>query len=916
MKFETTQMAIAFASVMGLVTSNIALAQTAAPADRERVTVTGSSIKRTDLETVAPVDIVTREDIERSGKSTVAEVIKNLTADTGSSNETFVNSFAPGSAGVSLRGLGQKNTLVLINGRRAAPYGLAQNISDTFVDLNSIPTSAVDRIEVLKDGASAIYGSDAIGGVVNIILRRSFQGAEVAASLGRSSDGGLDEEKVTAAVGWGSLIDDEYNVLVTLDHYTRDGILMSQRDFSKNSDRRDRGGIWQKSTNAGTWRGAATAVPNRLAISGCPGTVITVADLANFGVNTAGLTAGGTFCSYDSASVSTLIPSTERNGMTARSTFKLSSDLTAFIDLGYSEVTSAQQSTPAFVNTTQLNNVGGFLVPSNYAVTYAQGTGGNPFTGTREVRTLFWDVGPRTNNIDTEASRFTAGLQGSHFGWDWDSAITSSKTKTNNVRTNYVSKTGLAAARAAGYSFDTPLTNTAAQTGLARAGFSTLGESTLESIDLKGSRELFELSGGAASIAIGAELRRETLEITPSNELRTGDILGVGQTIVNGARNAKAMFVELALPFTKTVEAQVALRHDRYSDYGSSTVPKAGVKWKLADNFLVRANYGKGFRAPTLPEITPSQAFAFSTLVDSAACAAGGSCSGASTSVAFSSNPRLKAEESTNINLGLVFEPTRDWSIGVDYYQIKQINVIGNDDPQSVVDRNDPTQVFRDLTNPLTGTTPTVYAIGYVAAQFVNQDYVKTSGIDLDTKVKFKTAMGSLVVSGGMSYLLKFDQPLVPGGPAYDFVGNNGPSGGYTVAPQFKAQGSLTLLQNNFSLTTTVRYIPAYDQTAGQASCNTVSTNQPNCPAILAGTASAASLPFNARLPDKVPSLTTFDLYGAYSFSKNLTGTVAVVNVFNKYPPFDPIRNTTYAYAYDLHDPRGRTVNLGMKYKF
>lgn len=703
---------------------------------------------------------------------------------------------------------------------------------------------------------------------------------------------------------------------MTLDHYTRDGILLSDRDFSKNSDRRDRGGIWQKSSNGGTWRGAATAVPNRKAISGCPGTVVSVADLAAFSVNTAGLTAGGTFCSFDPANYTTLIPSTERNGVTARGTFKLTNDVSTYLDFGYSNIKAVSKGGFAFVNTTQLTNVGGFLIPSNYAVTFPQGQGGNPFTGTREVRTLFWDVGPRTNTVDTKASRFTAGIQGNHLGWDWDAAVTSSKTTTSNGRTNYVSKSGLTAARAAGYNFDVPLSNSSAVTSLARAGFSTVGVSKLDSIDAKGSHELFSLPGGPAMLAVGAEYRRETLDINPSNELRTGDILGVGQTIVNGSRNAKAIYAELALPFTKSVEGQLALRHDRYSDYGSSTVPKAGVKWKLTNNFLVRANYGKGFRAPTLPEITPSQAFAFQTIVDSAACAAGGSCSGASTSVAFSSNPNLKAEESTNINLGFVFEPTKDWSIGADYYNIKQIHVIGSDDPQIVVNRNNPSQVFRDTTNPITGTNPTVYAIGYVAAQFVNQDYVKTSGIDIDTKYKFKTSVGSFVLSGNMTYLLKYDQPLEPGGAPYNFVGNNGPTGGYTVTPKYKLQGSLAYSHDTYSLTTTVRYIPKYDQTAGQGSCNTVSTNQVNCPAILAGNASAASLPFNAHLPDKVSSLTTVDLYGTYDFTKGLTGTLAITNLFNKYPPFDPVRNTTYAYAYDLYDPRGRTINVGLKYKF
>jgi iron complex outermembrane receptor protein len=152
----------------------------------EKIEVTGSNIKRVDQETVAPVEIITRDQIERTGQATVAEVLRNIPSNTGGSfGESFANSFASGAPGISLRGLGQKTTLVLLNGRRTAGYGFAQNLQDSFVDLNSIPSSAVERIEILKDGASAIYGSDAIAGVVNVILRKTTR-ASKSLAVGRS----------------------------------------------------------------------------------------------------------------------------------------------------------------------------------------------------------------------------------------------------------------------------------------------------------------------------------------------------------------------------------------------------------------------------------------------------------------------------------------------------------------------------------------------------------------------------------------------------------------------------------------------------------------------------------------------------------------------------------------------------------
>jgi iron complex outermembrane receptor protein len=166
-------LAVAFGGSVVLASFAYAQQTPAQPAQKqERIEVTGSNIKRVDTETVAPVQVITREEIEKSGKTTIADVLRDLPANQGNSyNETFTNSFSPGASGISLRGLGLKATLTLVNGRRMASYGFAQNLQDTYVDLNSIPTSAVERVEILKDGASAIYGADAVAGVVNIISR-------------------------------------------------------------------------------------------------------------------------------------------------------------------------------------------------------------------------------------------------------------------------------------------------------------------------------------------------------------------------------------------------------------------------------------------------------------------------------------------------------------------------------------------------------------------------------------------------------------------------------------------------------------------------------------------------------------------------------------------------------------------------
>lgn len=221
--------------LVGAVASNSAFAQEQEKATNlDRITVTGSNIPRTNTETPSPVQVVTRQEIDRTGKTTLAEYLQTITADgAGSIPKTFGNGFAGGGAGISLRGLGAGSTLVLLNGRRMATYGLADDGQKVFTDLSTIPLDAVERVEVLKDGASAIYGSDAIAGVVNIILRSDFQGAILRASYGLSGDSDGDSKKATLTAGTGDLASDGWNAFFSLDVGKTDAIKISDRKNRK-----------------------------------------------------------------------------------------------------------------------------------------------------------------------------------------------------------------------------------------------------------------------------------------------------------------------------------------------------------------------------------------------------------------------------------------------------------------------------------------------------------------------------------------------------------------------------------------------------------------------------------------------------------------------------------------------------------
>ncbi|MGH8445368.1 MAG: TonB-dependent receptor plug domain-containing protein, partial [Solimonas sp.] len=244
--------AVAFAAAaQGAGAGTVAdAAPAAAPVEEiETIVVTGSNIRRTDKETASPVQVLTREDIERSGKQNIAEVIRSVSADNqGSLPTAFSGGFATGGAGVSLRGLGLNSTLVLVNGRRMAAYGLADDGQRTFVDLNSIPLEAVERVDILKDGASAIYGSDAVGGVVNIILRNNYEGASVGAAFGTSYMDDGDTRRLSGSYGFGNMATDRYNVFVTAEGSTQQAIKQSNRpDWLGTTDLRRWG--WYDSRN-------------------------------------------------------------------------------------------------------------------------------------------------------------------------------------------------------------------------------------------------------------------------------------------------------------------------------------------------------------------------------------------------------------------------------------------------------------------------------------------------------------------------------------------------------------------------------------------------------------------------------------------------------------------------------------------
>lgn len=892
MAFQPKKLAVAVMVALGV--ASLAQAQTATT---EKTVITGSNIKRVDAEPVAPVEVISREQIERSGQPTVAEVLRNIPANTGGSySESFSNSFAPGAAGISLRGLGQKTTLVLINGRRTSGYGFAQNLQDTFVDLNSIPSSAVERIEVLKDGASAIYGSDAIAGVVNVILRRDFRGVEVGGNAGKSE--GKNDYRFNLTGGMGDLAKDKYNVFGVFDYYKRDFLSYRDTEFGRSRDKRNETGgrNSQSLTGGGTWRqltAAGALTVNQRAITDCPGTVMTAAQAVEAGLLASTSTfniAGNTFCTKDFNDQFTALPKTERFGFLSRGTMDFSPTVQGYAEVGLSRVKTFQTfQSPFFAGTTGLQQTAAGLRPFTYNINFAPGASGNPFSTPARYQGVLNDLGTRDLEITSDTSRFVGGLKYTVAGWDGDSAVGYSKNKIEQTNIHRITLSGTSAvfgvptspqpplptSTSSAYNLDRWTTNSDAARNQMLINFPRKAESELAFADTRLSTEFGGLPGGPIGVAAGLEFRSEKLKDRPDPNAQNGNILGQGITATDGKRDSYALFTELALPITRQLEAQAAVRYDHYSDFGNATTPKVGLKFKASPELLFRANWGKGFRAPTLPEISPSVA-TFFTQVNDPVTNTTPNISGV-----FAGNPGLSAEKSTSTTIGVVFEPSANFNMGVTLYEVDWKDQVTGGSFQATVNAGGP-NVIRD---PITGTIVTVLA------NYFNQASTITRGADLDAKYALSTGFGRFTTRLNVTYIDTFKEDGV------EVAGTNG--GLISTVPRVK--GVLSVDYDNGPLSATVqgRYTHHYWQ------------------ALLPGSWFVPGDPRfqNGVYPDHVPRYIAYDIFAKYNVTKNLSVSGSIINFTKQLPPYDPGFSATNLYDFSQYDVRGRQFRLGVQYK-
>ena len=953
------------------------------PAAGEGIVITGSILGRTDTETPSPVTTITTENLDQRGISTVQEGLQSLASNNGpalTNSFTANGAFAGGASAVSLRGLSTSSTLVLFDGLRAAYFPLADDGTRNFVDLNTIPDDIVDRVEVLRDGASSAYGADAIAGVVNVITKRQFTGFGGRAEGGISERGDASQYRLSLTAGHGDIAADGFNVYASGFYYRSETLKNSQRPYPFNSDdlRGLRGpdgtpgpndtlnGIDSDGTFAGISTAAnflvrpynptnTTALGRYQNLSPCTnGTFTTLTD-AQFA---AVANAPRQVCNVDyTQQYGVITPQIERFGGSARATFTFGGDSEAFAEVNFQQSSSRYTGNPATIYGTantgilfpqfSTSSTGGTRAPGSFQLTLpiyvcAQGVGSanglntgcdatngrlnpnNPFAAQGQLARLIGrDLGnPVVNETRNRVYRGMIGVRGSITpDITYDIGAVAMHTDFERRRQGYVYIANLLTAVAQGtFNFVNPELNTQAQRDFLMPDSNVGATSDLYQLQAVVSGTLAELSGGPLQLGVGGTIYYEAVDApsgNPDNFGPTQRYFTLNAFGTKGDRTVKAVFAELNAPVLDIFEVNLSGRYDSYSSGQDYFSPKVGAKFTPVRQLAIRGTYSRGFRIPSFGEANALPTTGFVTnnasifndgFLQQYGCtvATFSTCptyirSGSYGQTTLAS-PNLDPEKSRSFTGGVIFEPIRNLSFTVDYYNIKKTGAItqpSNSPALQAYYTGQPipagftvTPDAPDVNNPT--ATPRV---AFVASQLINANTVKTSGID--GGISFRREFGDFSFGSFLdaSYILRLET-VFPDGTRerYDgTLGNFNLTAG-SGTPKFRGTWLNSIEFGGFQLNGTVNYFDGYDLSAQDQGTDYKD-----------GGLNPGYSPTGNRVDEYV----TVDLGIRVKANDRFTFTANVLNLLDDLPPIDVV-----TYGAHLYNPvQGGTGILGRYFK-
>lgn len=855
-------------------------------AQEEVVVVTGSYIKGSPTDGASPVEIYDRELIENIGAMNVADITANMAVNSGSENnaDSFTSGATQGRTNVNLRGLGLTSTLVLIDGRRQTFASAVANDGSVFVDTSVIPVIALERVEVLKEGAASVYGSDAVAGVVNYIFRRDFTGFEVDISREQKDLAASSRDDRLSFIYGGEF--GNSNVVVaysTLDRSPMSGAVKDLAPLGISTLGRtfrylDLDG--DAATNptvtaaAGPWAGSygdnnsATLGyipdPNCVANGGTP-------------------LSGGLVCGFKYGPRFNIVNTENHEQIYSSVTTSMDNGMEFNLDILVSE--SRVWDNPQSPSYPALS----FLSTSSLIM---PGTGGSPFD--QPVMWLGRPLGADSPSPlaprEADMTRISLGFTGTFDnGFDWDLRYTSSKEDAYGLQPD----TGTSALNAAiaNNTFDlfVPSNNTQAVIDSLVSNQETTSEVTLDVLDFVMSGEV-----GNVSMATGIQLRDASIDIDRSanslvvmdangNLTTPADMIFLGGGIeVDQSTSAEAVFVEAAMDVTDNLEIRGAVRYENL-EADSTVDPKISLRYQATDDLVLRASASSAFREPSLAQLYASSV-GLEGIQD---YDANGNAVGSTAfiRIAAAADATLQPEEADNFNIGLIWSPN-DFQMKLDYWAVDYTNVITKESAQGIVQRTPAAAaVKRTAGGTLTGVT----------TRYFNAAYVETDGIDLEMSYDMDTPAGLVRLGFNATHFLSYEIPvgqdLNSAGTRTDVVGSFNHNNFARSLPDTKAVISANLINGPHSVAAYARHVAAYETSRG-----------------LSATATALG-----GFDQNIDSFTTLDVQYSYQVqSEDIVITAGIKNAFDEDVPvvFD---DANWSYDPKHHDPRGRIFALGIK---
>ncbi|MES0873422.1 TonB-dependent receptor plug domain-containing protein [Sinimarinibacterium thermocellulolyticum] len=758
------------------------------PAELDAIEVTGSRLGRVAMEGALPVTVISREEILASGKISVADALRASTFNSFGSFTSISGSSGQGQTVVSLRGLGSNRTLVLVDGRRVAT---SPSLQGSGVDLNTIPLAAVERIELLSDGASAIYGSDAIGGVINVILRKDYSGVELAAGIGRPDNPGRDEQDASIVAG---VATGESRMLFGASYTNMEPIFLRDRDYSRSTlPEPNPDGSYNFSQTTGlsgfgnTVFSADFSRTLRVPDAGCVeslGFYRLIDDVGNFtGIQ------GGDMCGFDFTQYAA-----DTTKLTTSSVFvKYGYDIN--LDLGF-EITATYAQSESFGRFAQAPDL--LFVPGTAPT--------NPFGEDVFVAHRFEPLGTRDNRNRSGVFSVLPVLTYTYDLYDFEVGARISRFTFTELGSGYLLRSAAAAAAESGAYNPFDLANPGDEDTLNSMTVTTTRDGLTEYREIFGTvrAPLFEMPRGTVYSAFGAEYRQERFFDKYDSQSEAGEVGGSAGNSSGGKRNAYAVFGEIGLPVYEAVEVDVAARYDHYSDAaGGAFSPKVSARWQARDNLTVRGSVGKGFRAPLLSELNAKDSFSAESARDLVTCREAGvpdsQCAEAQYNTFITANPNLDPETSTQFGFGIAMQPL-DWAdFTLDYFNITIEDSLTTYSAQSLI--------FRELLGqPLPeGTAVNRRDTGAIESIITTTDNIAeihTQGFDLSLNTRFELGdWGMLRPSLAATWVLRYevDDGVLPVRNQVDDPG----------VPQYRLTAVVPWTFDAFTTTWTASYIPA-----------------------------------------------------------------------------------------------------------